>query len=140
MNLIEATKPVGHLYIVETPCLPGWVKIGYSVNAYKRVKQLNTAVPVPFQFIACWESDDYKSAEKICHEAFGDVRTEFGSEHFKIDTSIQYGEFFDSEYSASFPEINDNRDNFIHYVNSLLRGNGINAQEITITDYQFNKI
>lgn len=85
----------GFIYLLQTPCLPRWVKIGYSIDVKRRIKELNTAVPVPFRALAVWSVQDHKAAEVLIHKALNEFRSNSGSEHFNLRTDLEHLSYID---------------------------------------------
>lgn len=135
----ETGQVKGFLYLVETPCLPTWVKIGFSNNVARRIKELNTAVPVPFRLIQAWASNDHKIAEKICHSAFAQFRSEYGTEHFRLQTGIEHIEY-DDEYTGVFTDIVNNSEDLVDYIDRIIWESGIQAEQAVIADKNDNII
>lgn len=135
----ESGKVKGFLYLIHTPCLPSWVKIGFSNNVSRRIRELNTAVPEPFRLIQAWASNDHKIAEKVCHSAFQMFRSEYGTEHFRLHTGIEHIEYED-EYSGVYTEIMDHEDSLIWHIDRIIEQHGILAQQVQIADQNGNMI
>lgn len=80
---------MGFIYVVGTPSIPNWVKIGLSINPDRRIAQLSTATPEPFRLIALWHTDNPRRAERVCHDALAEYRARSGREFFEVDTSVR---------------------------------------------------
>lgn len=74
---------VGKIYILTNPSFPDYVKIGYSKNVEKRLKQLNHSDAVPFAFRLYATYDvEMKSADKVLHKIIDKLNADLRS----IDT------------------------------------------------------
>lgn len=65
----------------------GFVKIGYSDNPSKRLKQLRTGCPFPIDIIHCVETDEPRTLEKKIHSIFKSSRCQ--GEWFKVDEKFE---------------------------------------------------
>lgn len=75
------------IYILTNEAMPGYVKIGKTVNLEQRIKDLSssTSVPIPFScFYACIVKD-MSFVEHQLHDAFDNNRINPKREFFKID-------------------------------------------------------
>lgn len=73
------------IYILINECMPGYVKIGRTINLEQRIRSLDTtSVPLPFEcFYACTVKDaDF--VEKQLHDAFLDHRVRSTREFFEL--------------------------------------------------------
>lgn len=73
------------IYILINEAMPGYVKIGRTMNLEQRIRSLDTtSVPLPFEcFYACTVKDaDF--VEKQLHDAFLDHRVRSGREFFEL--------------------------------------------------------
>ena len=65
----------------------GFVKIGYSNNPEKRIKQIQTGCPFPVTIIRTWQGMGRKE-EKLMHRAYSKYKTV--GEWFKIEGSLKH--------------------------------------------------
>lgn len=75
------------IYILTNEAMPGYVKIGKTINLEQRIKDLSssTSVPIPFTcFYACIVKD-MNFVEHQLHDAFDNNRINPKREFFKID-------------------------------------------------------
>lgn len=74
-------KAVGEVYTVQNPEFPGVIKLGFSSNAERRIKQLEAEHKVPLEFVSR-QVGTYLD-EFLCHRAIGArwlAKEWFGSE------------------------------------------------------------
>ena len=61
------------VYILTNESMPEIVKIGFTDNLSRRLRQLdNTSTPLPFECFYAVEVDDAKAIENLLHETFND--------------------------------------------------------------------
>ena len=61
------------VYILTNESMPEIVKIGFTDNLSRRLRQLdNTSTPLPFECFYAVEVDDAKAIENLLHETFDD--------------------------------------------------------------------
>lgn len=76
------------VYILINEAMPGYIKIGVTVNLEERIRQLdNTSTPLPFECYYAARVKNGKEAEKLIHDAFLDRRVRPNREFFEIDPS-----------------------------------------------------
>ncbi|MXX66914.1 MAG: GIY-YIG nuclease family protein [Chloroflexi bacterium] len=84
-NQADRKSERGIIYCLTNPSMPDVVKIGSTTNIDARIKSLDaTNVPLPFECELALEVDDYISAERLLHEAFGDHRVRRNREFFEV--------------------------------------------------------
>lgn len=81
----NAPKP-GIVYVLTNQGMPGYVKIGRTINLPDRLSVLNakSAVPHPFVVHYAVEVEDAKGAESLLHDAFDDYRVSPKREFFEV--------------------------------------------------------
>jgi len=65
---------LGYIYILTNPCFKeNWIKIGFTDNVDKRIKELSqaTGIPLPFEMYATLKTAKYIQAEKMIHKMIG---------------------------------------------------------------------
>jgi hypothetical protein len=74
----------GIVYILTNEAMPGYIKVGRTINLADRVKELSraTGVPLPFEVFYAAEVDDVDFVERQLHEAFGRTRVAENREFF----------------------------------------------------------
>ena len=76
----------GHVYVMSSPNLPGWCKVGRTANSpEKRAAQLSTGVPGTLGVNAYWSFDDEVTAERLAHRLLDRWRHKSGDEWFKLE-------------------------------------------------------
>lgn len=80
---MEKTNEI--IYILINEAMPGYVKIGRTINLEQRIRSLDTtSVPLPFEcFYAC-TVEDADFVEKQLHDAFLDHRVRSSREFFEL--------------------------------------------------------
>ena len=79
------TLPAGIVYCLINRAMPGYLKIGRTINLGDRLRSLDsTGVPLPFECVYAVEVTDCSATERLLHEAFGDHRTRPTREFFEI--------------------------------------------------------
>lgn len=117
----------GFIYLLQTPCLPRWVKIGYSIDVGRRINELNTAVPVPFKALGVWSVENHKAAEIVIHASLVEFRSPHGTEHFQLRTDLEHLSYIDEdgfEIEETISYLHDLRD----YVEDTLYRNGFSHE------------
>jgi hypothetical protein len=117
----------GFIYLLQTPCLPRWVKIGYSVDVKRRIKELNTAVPVPFRALGVWTVQDHRAAEILIHKSLDNFRSNSGSEHFQLRTDLEHLTYID-ENGFEVEETSSYQHELIDFVEITLLKNGFSHE------------
>ncbi|MBD3587517.1 MULTISPECIES: GIY-YIG nuclease family protein [Salinimonas] len=133
----DPNKKSGFVYLIETPCLPNWVKIGFSNHPERRIKGLNTAVPEPFRLIQAWVVNDYKAAETVCHKFFDNFRSESGTEHFRLQSGVERHDYLDV-YTGVITDFKDRDSELISDIDFVLKDNGFGAEKCAILDRNNN--
>ena len=84
----------GYIYILTNPAFPEYVKIGYSDDVGKRVKQLNRSDAVPFAFrvYATYEVESRLSDKKV-HSIIDSLNPDLRSVS-ELDGHLRVREFF----------------------------------------------
>jgi len=74
----------GVIYILTNEAMPGYIKIGKTIDLPNRVKDLSraTGVPLPFEVFYAAEVENVDFAERQIHEAFGRTRVAPNREFF----------------------------------------------------------
>ena len=73
------------VYILINEAMPGYVKIGKTINLEQRIRSLDTTgVPLPFECFYAASVQDMDFAEKRLHGAFADNRVRSNREWFEI--------------------------------------------------------
>lgn len=76
----------GIVYILTNPAMPGYVKIGKTINLIQRLARLNSeAVPAPFSCVYAAKVRDRHKVEYVLHSMFDDRRTTYDREFFLLD-------------------------------------------------------
>ncbi len=78
----------GFVYILRNEAMPGIYKIGITGRDEldSRINELyKTNIPLPFECVFACRVKDYKTVEKIIHNAFMDTRVNPNREFFTID-------------------------------------------------------
>ncbi len=80
----------GFVYILRNEAMPGIYKIGITGRDEldSRINELyagKTNIPLPFECVFACKVKDYKTVEKIIHNAFMDTRVNPNREFFTID-------------------------------------------------------
>lgn len=71
------------VYILTNESMPDTVKIGFTDNISRRLKELdNTSTPLPFECFYALQIDDARAVEDLLHEAFHDKRIRKNREFF----------------------------------------------------------
>ena len=81
-------RPMGLVYVLTNPAMPGLVKIGCSQadDAGARIAQLyGTGVPLPFQIEFAARVSDIVTVERALHAAFAPYRINPRREFFRIE-------------------------------------------------------
>lgn len=111
------------VYIMSTPCLPGWVKIGRSNNPARRRKELSTAVPEPFNIDACWITDSPARAERLLHDFMELFRARSKAEFFQADRSV----IIERDEYGAIVNIDDGLENLVDELSHVFEYDGIKA-------------
>lgn len=86
------SKKQGYVYVLTNPSMPGYVKIGYTIDLGRRLKHLDTTgVPEPFEPYVTVRTAKYKTLEKVIHrelDKLTDTRVRKNREFFKIDPEL----------------------------------------------------
>lgn len=78
-------QPIGIVYAVDNPAMPGYVKIGRTTDLDSRLRSLdNTNVPLPFECFVAFKVENPSEVEKLLHETFADRRTRKTREFFEV--------------------------------------------------------
>ncbi len=73
------------VYVLMNEAMPGYVKIGRTVNLEQRIRSLdNTSTPLPFECFYAARVKDANFAERQLHDAFADNRVRSNREFFEI--------------------------------------------------------
>ena len=81
----------GYLYILRDPIKHNIIKVGFSKNPFKRIKQLyNTSTPLPYNLSAIWWVSDMRLAEKVAHQRLREHRINARREFFEIAPSFDF--------------------------------------------------
>ena len=76
----------GIVYCLESPAMPGLVKIGTTQDIEQRLRSLDyTSIPLPFVCVMAMEVDDATETEQLLHDVFGDHRVRQSREFFEVD-------------------------------------------------------
>jgi hypothetical protein len=75
----------GIVYILKNEAMPGYVKVGMTVNLKERMISLDTTgVPLPFECYYARRVSDAAFVENHLHAAFSEFRTRKSREFFKV--------------------------------------------------------
>lgn len=92
----------GYVYILRDPLNNNVIKVGFSINPFKRVKQLyNTSTPLPLNIYQIWWVRDMRLAEKAAHECLRGHRINERREFFEIAPSEHFDEYESRDYDLS---------------------------------------
>ncbi|MFC3153176.1 GIY-YIG nuclease family protein [Litoribrevibacter euphylliae] len=92
----------GYVYILRDPMNNNVIKVGFSINPFKRVKQLyNTSTPLPLNIYQIWWVRDMRLAEKAAHECLRGHRINDRREFFEIAPSEHFDEYESRDYDLS---------------------------------------
>lgn len=70
------------------------LKIGFSTNIEKRLKELNTAVPYDFEILCMMEVVDYREVESYFHKKYASCCTAKNKEFFALNESDVFDDFY----------------------------------------------
>ena len=76
---------MGYVYISSNPNFKDEYKIGASKTPLKRMKQLHTSTPRPFDIRILLKTEEYLEVEKQLHVQYNLQRVEVRHEFFKLD-------------------------------------------------------
>jgi hypothetical protein len=83
-------KEIGYVYILKNEAMPGMFKIGVTGrdDLDERINELyngKTNIPLPFDCVFACKVENYKTVERIIHNAFQDNRVNPNREFFTIN-------------------------------------------------------
>ena len=90
MTLPSSFKSQGFVYVLENELMPGIYKIGMTTKDVQgRCDEISnaTGVPLPFNVVSYYHSDDPSSDEKLVHEWLSEYRINPNREFFKCSLS-----------------------------------------------------
>ncbi|UPL20231.1 GIY-YIG nuclease family protein [Alcaligenes faecalis] len=114
-----------YVYMMTTPCLPGWVKIGRTNDPERRRRELSTAVPKPFYLQALWSTPESRKVESLFHAALNQWRVPSGAEFFLVQRILTLEE----DELGVIVGHNDTMENFIEFLNGQLNASGLQAYQ-----------
>ncbi|MDF2274629.1 GIY-YIG nuclease family protein [Aeromonas caviae] len=95
-------KKEGYIYILRDRRDNNLIKVGYSKNPFKRVKQLyNTSTALPMGFYQIWWVDDMALAEKAAHTCLEGHRINPRREFFEIAPLPDFDDFERTDYETT---------------------------------------
>ncbi len=74
------------VYILTNEAMPGYIKIGFTNDLTRRMKELDRsgAIPLPFECFYAARVSDMKKTERLMHRAFNEQRTRSNREFFEV--------------------------------------------------------
>jgi len=81
----EAKDRSGIVYILKNEAMPGYVKVGKTIDLKQRMSSLDTSgVPLPFECYYARRVEDMSFVEGRLHAAFSEVRVRKSREFFRV--------------------------------------------------------
>ena len=85
----EKRRPIGHLYVLSNPAMPGILKIGFTdrPQVEERVEELSrsTSVPLPFEVEYDQIVENPLQYERLLHARLDKYRVSSDKEFFRLD-------------------------------------------------------
>lgn len=86
---------VGYIYILKNPSFPDYIKIGYAVDVFNRLKQLNDKSAVPFAFrLYAYYKVNHRLEDKTVHDIIDKLNPSLRAKD-NIDGKERKREFFE---------------------------------------------
>ena len=86
MNDQTRTGKEGIIYVIENEAFATQVvKIGKTTDLETRIKQLNTAVPLPFTYSKASRVDDMDKVERFLHDTFYPAKRDWRGEFYEVE-------------------------------------------------------
>jgi hypothetical protein len=125
-------KKEGYIYILRDQLNNNIIKVGYSKNPFKRVKQLhNTSTALPMAFYQLWWTDDMLLAEKAAHVCLDGHRINSRREFFEIAPLPYFDDFERTDYETTCVYL----DTLIEIIEE-----GFKTLELNYMDIDINKL